>query len=130
MPLAIEEILRFESPEQRTSFRIVLEPFELAGRFFEPGTQIGAILGAANRDPAQFSHPDIFDIRRDPNSHLAFGLGIHHCLGKFMARMEANVALSEIMKRCPDLGLVSADPVWRPNSFFRGLVCLPAVMSV
>ena len=129
MPGAVEEILRFESPEQRTSFRIALEPIELGGHHLEPGDQFGAIIGAANRDPAQFPDPDVFDIRRTPNRHLAFGLGVHMCLGKLMARTEATVALGRLVARCPGIELADAVPRWRPNSFFRGLADLPARIS-
>ena len=126
MPSAVEEILRFESPVQRTTFRIAVEPIELAGHRLEPGDQFGAIIGAANRDPSAFVDPDTFDIRRTPNRHLAFGLGVHMCLGKVLARTEATVALRRLAERCPAIELMDAIPRWRPNSFFRGLSGLPA----
>lgn len=126
MPSAVEEILRFESPEQRTSFRIALEPIELTGHRLEPGDQFGAIIGAANRDPTEFADPETFDIQRTPNRHLAFGLGVHMCLGKLMARTEAALALSRLVARCPEIRLTDTVPRWRTNSFFRGLADLPA----
>lgn len=129
LPNAVEEVLRFESPEQRTSFRIVVEPVDLAGIRFEPGQQVGVIIGAVNRDPAEFPDPDRFDITRSPNRHLAFGLGIHQCLGKQMARMEARVALGKILDLCPGLRLLEGPARWRRNSFFRGLHALPALLA-
>lgn len=123
---AIEEILRYESPEQRTSFRITLEPLEINGTRMEPGQQIGVIIGAANRDDEAFANPDVFDIQRNPQRHLAFGLGMHNCLGKTLARTEARIAFSKIMEHMPALRLVESRPSWRKNSFFRGLESLPA----
>ncbi len=125
LPGAIEEILRFESPEQRTSFRIAVEPMELAGVRLEKGQQLGVIIGSANRDAAVFDNPDEFDIRRTPNLHLAFGLGLHRCLGTHLARMEAKLAFKQFLARCPSLRLARDDVTWRKNSFFRGLEALP-----
>jgi len=122
---AIEEILRFESPEQRSSFRIVSQPLSIAGMSFEPGQQIGTIIGSANRDGSIFPEPDVFNIQRTPNNHLAFGLGLHNCLGKFLARLEAKIALTCIHQLCPTLQLERPNaPDWSKNSFFRGLKTL------
>lgn len=118
---AIEEVLRHESPEQRTSFRIVREPLHIGAAALEPGMQIGVVIGSVNRDEAAFDHPEVFDIRRDPNPHLAFGVGMHHCLGKIMARVQGRVALSHLLARWPALQALDARPDWRHNSFFRGL---------
>jgi pimeloyl-[acyl-carrier protein] synthase len=126
MPDAIEEILRFESPEQRTSFRIAIEPIEINGFTLNIGDQFGAIIGSANRDPLEFIDPDKFNIMRKPNRHLAFGLGIHMCLGKSMARREAVIAIQRLIALCPKILLTNEFPSWRPNSFFRGLAELPA----
>ncbi len=126
MPNAVEEILRFESPVQRTSFRIAVEPMELAGMRLEPGQQLGIIIGAANRDEAEFPDPDRFDIQRTPNRHLAFGMGLHNCIGKGLARVEARVALGRMLALCPAPHLLNEQPQWRKNSFFRGLEALPA----
>ncbi len=125
MPGAIEEILRFESPEQRTSFRIAVEPIKVAGVQLEKGQQLGVIIGSANRDTAVFENPDTFDIRRTPNRHLAFGLGLHHCLGAHLSRMEARLAFKHIFSEYPTLRLASDVVTWRKNSFFRGLEALP-----
>jgi cytochrome P450 len=88
IPLAIEESLRFESPEQRSSFRITTEPLQIRHSVIEVGQQVGIIIGAANRDPREFENPNVFDPTRRLNRHLAFGVGIHSCLGKLMARMQ------------------------------------------
>ncbi len=125
LPSAIEEILRFESPEQRTSFRIAVEPIVVAGVRLEKGQQLGVIIGSANRDAAVFENPNAFHIRRTPNRHLAFGLGLHHCLGAHLSRMEARLAFKHILSQYPTLRLASDSVTWRKNSFFRGLEALP-----
>src|SRR5439155_14342673 len=84
---AVEELLRFDSPVQATS-RVVREPLEFKGKKFEPGHTVLNLLGAANRDPAQFSDPDSLDLSRRDNRHIAFGYGIHFCLGAPLARVE------------------------------------------
>ncbi|MCK9469742.1 MAG: cytochrome P450, partial [Porticoccaceae bacterium] len=123
---AVEEILRYESPEQRTSFRIATQSLRVGDYCLEPGQQFGVIIGAANRDEAEFPNADRFDIQRSPNRHLAFGGGLHDCLGKHLARLEARVALGMMINRYPRLQLLSDKPDWRRNSFFRGLKSLPA----
>jgi pimeloyl-[acyl-carrier protein] synthase len=125
---AIEEVLRFESPEQRTSFRLVEIPMEINGHRLVPGQQIGVIIGSINRDETVFFRADEFDIRRSPNKHLAFGLGLHHCLGKTLARIQAQVALSKVLSHLPDLRLTNEQACWRNNSFFRGLAALPVTI--
>lgn len=126
VPTAIEEVLRYESPEQRTTFRTVVEPLTIGGHAFAPGDQIGVIIGAANRDDAVFPAADRFDVARDPNPHLAFGSGGHVCLGKGLARLEARLAIAAVMAAFPRLELVAAEPAWRRDSFFRALERLPA----
>jgi len=118
---AVEEILRFESPTQRTTYRITTEDCEIGGKKLHKGEQFGAILGAANRDPALFPEPDKFDIRRVPNRHLAFGLGIHICLGITLARTEAHIGFRKLLEDLPNMRLVEEPPAWRPTTFFRGL---------
>jgi pimeloyl-[acyl-carrier protein] synthase len=120
IPGAVEEALRCESPQQRTSFRLAQDAVVINGHRLEAGQQFGAIIGSANRDPLVFERADAFDISRSPNRHLAFGTGVHNCLGKTLARMEAHVALEVLLQSMPDLVLQEARPHWRRNSFFRG----------
>jgi pimeloyl-[acyl-carrier protein] synthase len=122
---AVEEMLRFESPVQRATFRFTAETFEIGGRTLDKGQQVSAVLGAANRDPTQFPQPDTFDITRQPNRHLAFGLGIHFCLGAPLARTEARIGFARLLEQLPNLQLVSQTPDWSTNTFFRGLSTLP-----
>ncbi len=126
---AIEEVLRYESPEQRTSFRLVNAPLDIEGCRLEPGQQIGVIIGSANRDEAAFDNAAVFDIRRSPNAHLAFGTGMHNCLGKTLVRAETQVALQLLMERAPGMTLRTQQPRWRKNSFFRGLAALPLTLG-
>jgi cytochrome P450 len=123
---AVEEILRFESPEQRSSFRILKQNMTIAGHEVKAGEHIGVVIGAANRDAEVFSYPNQFDITRESNRHLAFGSGVHQCLGIHMAKLEAKIAIAAISQRMPDIRLLQDQPNWRRNSFFRGLETLPA----
>jgi cytochrome P450 len=125
MPRAIEEMLRYDGPVQST-VRSPRERIELGGAVFEPGTVAFIILGAANRDPVQFPHPDSFDIARDPNEHVAFGEGIHFCIGAPLARLEGAIAIGAMLDRFPRLRLANPDaPLSYKGSFFlRGLSSL------
>ncbi len=127
LPTAIEEMLRFESPVQRATFRLTTETVEMGGTPIEKGQQVSAVMGAANRDPNQFPQPDTFDITRQPNRHLAFGLGIHFCLGAPLARAEARIGFARLLEQLPDLRLASSTPNWSANTFFRSLRVLPVV---
>ncbi|MFC7754612.1 cytochrome P450 [Tsukamurella soli] len=110
-PNAVEEILRFESPVQMTG-RTATEPVTLADRDLPAGAVVSLLLAGANRDPAVFDRPGEFDITRtNARDNLAFGTGIHACIGAALARMEATVALPALFERFPDLGLATApDP--------------------
>lgn len=115
----IDEMLRFDSPVQMTT-RINRQPIELDGHIIAPGTILVLMLGAANHDPAAFDDPSILDINRDRTSgHLAFGLGIHHCLGAALARAEASVAVKELVDRFPNMTLIE-EPSLRPTFVLRG----------
>ncbi len=125
MPRAIEEMLRYDGPVQST-VRYPKEPVELGGTTVEPGSAAFILLAAANRDPAQFTNPDSFDITRDPNDHLAFGDGIHFCIGAPLARLEGAIAIGSALDRFPRLRL--ADPEacvsYKGSFFLRGLSSL------
>jgi cytochrome P450 len=125
LPSAIEEMLRFESPLQRSTFRVTAKACEIGGKQFREGEQISAIIGAANRDPEQFDQPDTFDITRSPNRHLAFGLGIHFCLGSTLARTEARIGFGRILERLPHISLNTNMLEWNRTTLFRGLRKLP-----
>lgn len=101
----IEEVLRFYSPFQYTKPHFATSDVELLGVIIPKGAMVMPVLGAANRDPAVFESPETFDITRSPNKHLAFGHGIHHCLGAALARMEGKAALSQLLERFPYLRL-------------------------
>ena len=102
-PTCVEEMLRFDSALQLFE-RTATEPVELGDVTVEPGQRIAALLGAANRDPAVFADPDIFDAGRDPNPHLAFGAGLHFCLGAPLARMELASRSACSCASCPTCG--------------------------
>jgi cytochrome P450 len=125
---AVEEFLRYDSSVQLTG-RVALEDIEdLGGRRIAKGDGVLCLLGSANRDPAVYpDRPDSLDIERPNVRPLSFGGGIHHCLGAQLARIEAEIAISALLKRLPDLRLDDAvNPVWRPTFVLRGLKCLPA----
>ncbi len=121
---AVEEFLRYDSPIQHQT-RVAGEDFELGGCRIREGQRVLPMLGAANRDPAQFSDPDRLDIRRQPNPHLAFGYGIHFCLGAPLARMEGQIAIQTVLQRMPALELMNEPLSWRVHSSVRNPERLP-----
>ena len=124
---AVEELLRFDSPVQLTG-RLLREPVEIGGHTLQAGDWVLPLLGAANRDPAQFVDPDRLDIGRTPNPHLAFGRGIHFCLGAPLARVEGQLAIGALMRRFPKLQL-AGEPVRRNQITLRGLSSLPVAAA-
>ncbi|MEW2574726.1 cytochrome P450 family protein [Streptomyces syringium] len=124
---AIEEMLRYGCPVERCAFRYTAEPVEIGGTRIPAREPVIVVLAAAARDPRHFPEPDRFDIRREARGHLAFGHGVHHCIGAPLARMEAAIALKALLERCPDLAF-DVDPAalsWRPSMALRGLLALP-----
>jgi cytochrome P450 len=121
---AVEELLRFDSPAQLIS-RTALVDFELRGQRIRAGDVVLASLGSANRDPAVFSEPDRLDVAREPNPHVAFGLGTHFCPGAQLSRLEARAAIPALLRRFPALRLADAPPVRRRTAVLRGLEHLP-----
>jgi pimeloyl-[acyl-carrier protein] synthase len=121
----LEEILRFEPPTQYTS-RIVPsgKNFTLGSTVMNEGDLVLIVLAAANRDPSRFSQPNTFNPNREDNRHLSFGWGQHFCFGAHLARIEAQISLSLLLKRLGNLSLASGAPVWRENLPIRTLSSL------
>ena len=126
MSTAIEEMLRYEPPLQRNPRRVA-EDVEYGGKWLRRGDYVMQVLAAANRDPAQFPEPDRFDIARQPNRHVAFGFGIHFCVGAPLARLEAPVAIGAMLRRLPRLRLAADTVRWQEHGLLRGLTSLPVV---
>ena len=126
---AIEELLRYDGPVQRTG-RMAACDTEIGGVPIPAGSLVLGLLGAANRDPSRFTEPDRLDLGRAEPRHLAFGSGIHYCLGAPLARLEGQVAIGTVLRRFPALALAVERPTWRPSSTLRGLEALPVVLGL
>jgi cytochrome P450 len=124
---AVEEMLRFESSNQLGN-RMTVEPVELGGVALPAGTPVTLCIGAANRDPLQFTDPENLDIGRTPNRHLAFGTGAHQCAGMALARLEGTIALSRFLARFPDYAL-AGEPVRGGRVRFRGFLKVLCAVS-
>jgi pimeloyl-[acyl-carrier protein] synthase len=127
MPSAIEEMLRVESPVARQPRRITHD-VTMGGKLMRQGQIAMQFVNAANRDPAYFADPDRFDIRRSSNRHLAFGQGVHFCIGAPLARLEGPIAIAAVLRRMPNLRLANDEADWdisKPNS--RLLRSLPVL---
>ena len=120
---AIEEVLRYDSPFQAL-FRTTNRDVDLAGRHIPAKEKVLVFLGAANRDPAVFENPDVFDIDRNAAEHLGFGFGIHHCMGQAMARLEMTALFTELATRVDRIERLS-DPVRHINNTLHGFATLP-----
>ncbi|MGW2815816.1 cytochrome P450 family protein [Streptomyces sp. NPDC001415] len=127
IPGAVEEILRYESPSGLASFRYTTEPVTAGGVTVDEGEFVQISLLGANRDPSVFADPDRFDISRaDAAKHIAFGHGIHHCLGAPLARLQAEIAFTQLLTRHPDLRLSEDHEArWQANPRHRGLLSVP-----
>jgi cytochrome P450 len=121
---AIEELLRYDGPVQRTA-RIPDQDITIGGHTIGKGEMVMPFIGAADRDPAQFPEPDRLDLGRADNRHIAFGWGIHFCLGAPLARIEAQTAISTLVQKMPRLSLATDHPEFRPSLTLRGLTTLP-----
>jgi cytochrome P450 len=121
---AVEELLRYDGPVQRTA-RIPSADVTIGGRKITKGELVLPFIGAADRDPAQFADPDRLDLTRADNRHLAFGWGIHFCLGAPLARVEGQIAISALVQRLPKLALGTEKPEYRQSLTLRGLKALP-----
>jgi cytochrome P450 PksS len=124
---AVEELLRYSSPVFMLTERYAREDLNIRGVTIPRGEMTLGVIGSANRDETVFENPDDLDITREPNKHLSFGQGIHFCLGAPLARLEAEIAVTTLLSRLPDLHLsVSAESLrWRPSMLLRGLEALP-----
>jgi cytochrome P450 len=127
-PGAVDEVLRFDSPVQRTA-RLAHRNVEIGGERVRAGEVVIPLLGGANRDPAVFADPQHFNINRtEAGKHLAFSAGIHYCVGAALAKMEGEVALRALFDRFPDLAL-TMPPHRRPSPVLRGYDTMPATLS-
>ena len=117
---AVEEILRFESSVQFWPTRSALEDIEIAGTTIPKGAPIFLCYGSANRDPERFENPDQLDLERPNNEHVGYSQGIHYCFGAPLARLEAQIAVGEFVRRVQNARLVEDPPPYRRNQLFRG----------
>lgn len=122
LPSSIEEVARYRSPIQRVR-RAATQDVEIEGFTIKAGSIISPLLGSANRDESIFAQPDVFDIHRTPNRHLAFGHGIHYCIGASLARLETRITLEALLARLRDLQLVTNSPLEPIGSAFVYGVC-------
>ncbi len=121
---AVEEILRYDGPTP-TMVRVAVEDIGLEGRTIRRGDRVFTMINAANRDPRQFAEPDRLDLARANNRHIAFGYGIHFCLGAPLARLEAQIALPALLRALGEPALDIGEPAWLDSLVFRGVKSLP-----
>ncbi len=124
---AIEELVRFVCPVEMATERYAREDITIAGTTIPRGELVLAVIGSANRDANYFDQPDTLDVLRNPNKHLAFGQGVHYCLGAPLSRLEGQIAINTLVRRMPNLRLsVAPDQLrWRSSFLLRGLEALP-----
>lgn len=121
---AVEELLRYDSPAPVMGRRVA-ENIKVGGKLFYKGQEVKVVLGAANRDPVQFSNPDCLDITRSDNRHVSLGRGVHTCVGASLTRAEGQIAINTLIKRMPNLKLQTDSLEWRNKFNIRGLKSLP-----
>jgi cytochrome P450 len=121
---AVEELLRYDGPVQML-IRLAAEDLDIGGKRIARGQLVVLMPGAANRDPEHFDQPGRLDITRSPNRQLGFGAGRHSCLGSPLGQMEAEVAITTVVRRLPGLRLAREDLTWNENPAIRGLKALP-----
>jgi cytochrome P450 PksS len=128
---AVEELLRYASPVEMASPRYAREDITIQGVTIPRGALVHAVIASANRDERQFPNPDTPDITREPNHHLAFGQGIHYCVGAPLARLEGQIAINTLLSRMPDLRLAVPTRAlrWRKGIILRGLESLPVAFA-
>jgi cytochrome P450 len=131
VPAAVEELLRYDGPVQHATFRFTTEPVEVGGVTIPANQRVLVLLAGANRDPARFEDAERLDVRRADARHLAFGHGIHFCLGAPLARLEAQIAFTSLLRRFPDLRLAvpPEELSWRPGFVLRALTELPVTLT-
>ncbi len=127
LPAAVEELLRYDGPVEIATWRFATEPVRVGDVLIPAGEPVLVVLAAADRDPDRFERPDELDLGRSDNPHLAFGQGIHYCLGAPLARLEGQIAMGTLLRRLPDLRLAeTGEPLrWRGGLIMRGLTRLP-----
>ncbi|MBA3945215.1 MAG: cytochrome P450 [Herpetosiphonaceae bacterium] len=129
---AIEEFLRYDGSVETSTFRYAREDIEFRGQHITKGERVLVVIAAADHDPEQFAQPEDLDIMRAINRHVAFGQGIHYCLGAPLARLEGQIAINTLLRRLPTLRLAVDDKLlhWRPGLLMRGLYALPVAYDV
>ncbi len=121
---AVQEMFRYDPPLP-FFHRFTMEDMEYKDQVFEKGTKFGVLYASANRDPAQFNNPDSFDVTRDPNRHLAFGIGTHFCLGNHLARLNFDIMFTSLLNKLPEIRLATEHAEFRIGLTSRGLKTLP-----
>jgi cytochrome P450 family 142 subfamily A polypeptide 1 len=128
MEVGVEELLRWVSPIKNMA-RTVTRDVEWHGKTLHEGDQLMLMYPSANRDPEVFEDATRFDVRRDPNPHLAFGIGTHFCLGASLARLELKVMFTELLRRLPDLHLAGDPTPRRASNFISGPEAMPVAFT-
>jgi cytochrome P450 len=125
---AVEEYLRYDGPSGALA-RVAAADLEMGGKTIREGQRVFAFMNSANRDPEAFDDPERFDIGRAQNPHVTFGHGIHFCLGAPLARLEAEIAVSRLAERLPQIRLCGAEPEWHDSLILRGVKSLPVALT-